>query len=241
MKRFRRLTVAAFAAAAGMLAAAEPRPPVALDVHALLAGPPAADSPLVAHEFATVLALQESRTPADVERIKREGKLSPFLFRDVLGDWFTEENLPLTTAVLNRAGDGAFQAAEAAKKVWSRARPSLVDHRVVPCVGLPANSSYPSSHGACGVLWGTLLGRLAPDRAAELLRRGRQIGDDRVAGGVHYPSDIEAGRIIGRAWLERLAQDSAFQAQLAAAAEEFRRVRTARESPAAKPALAAAR
>ena len=54
-----------------------------------------------------------------------------------------------------------------------------------------------------------VLAELRPERREALLAQGRQVGVNRVIGGVHYPSDIEAGQKLGarlaQAWLAEAA------------------------------------
>jgi acid phosphatase (class A) len=54
-----------------------------------------------------------------------------------------------------------------------------------------------------------------------ILARGRQIGDDRVIGGVHFPSDVEAGRTLAQAIFAKLMASPDFQADLARAKTEI--------------------
>ena len=197
----------------------------AIDVSSILPGPPPDDSPATRRELDVVLARQASRTESDVRRIAREGKWRPELFDDVIGPWFTGANLPATLTLLDIAGHDTMAIGDRAKKYWHRTRPPGLDHRVHPSVGLPDNSSYPSAHGAYGVVLATLLAELAPDLRAELMTRGRQIGDDRVLGGVHFPSDVDAGRALAPVILERLRANPDFQSQLARAKVEFETVR----------------
>ena len=62
--------------------------------------------------------------------------------------------------------------------------------------------------------------QLAPDLKAAILARGLQIGDDRVIGGVHFPSDVDAGRTLAHDLFTRLMASPAFQADLAHAKAE---------------------
>lgn len=195
-------------------------------IEQILSGPSAPGSIETQREIEMVLAIQPTRTAADVARIKREGKLSPFLFDDVLGPWFTQENLPLTAALLETAGQDAAHLGETGKKFWSRPRPPLQDKRVKPSVGLPTNGSYPSGHGICGLVWGSLLAELAPDLRNVLIKRGEEIGNDRVLGGVHFPSDVEAGRTLARTVLAQFAANPTFRASVESARVEFNRVRS---------------
>jgi acid phosphatase (class A) len=52
------------------------------------------------------------------------------------------------------------------------------------------------------------------------MARGEQIGQDRIIGGVHYPSDVRAGRQIGEAIVKKLMDNSDFQVALEQAKEE---------------------
>jgi acid phosphatase (class A) len=60
----------------------------------------------------------------------------------------------------------------------------------------------------------SVLAELAPDRRDALVRRGAQIGHDRVLAGVHYPSDVLAGLGLGEAIAQALLADAAFRASL---------------------------
>ena len=56
---------------------------------------------------------------------------------------------------------------------------------------------------------------------ADLEPVGKAIGDSRVVCGVHFQSDVEAGRVIGSAMVARLHADPQFQADLARAKAEL--------------------
>ena len=49
---------------------------------------------------------------------------------------------------------------------------------------------------------------------------GRQIGWDRVLIGKHFPTDVHAGRMLGKAIVRELLASPAFQQDLAAAKAE---------------------
>jgi acid phosphatase (class A) len=69
--------------------------------------------------------------------------------------------------------------------------------------------SYPSGHATRGLAYAAVLAELVPERREALLERGRQVGVDRVIGGVHWPSDIEAGQRLGAALVEIWLADPA--------------------------------
>ena len=82
------------------------------------------------------------------------------------------------------------------------------------------NSSWPSGHAMLGWTYALLLAELVPEQADAVLLRGRQFGDSRVVCGVHYPSDVEAGRAVGAALVARLHAEPQFVADMAAAKAE---------------------
>jgi acid phosphatase (class A) len=200
--------------------------PAAVDLKALLPDPPADGSPTTLKEIDLILQKQAALTPEEVARIKREVHLNVYLFDTVLGPWFTEKNLPRTATLFWRVDATEHPIIESAKKAWNRPRPSLQDQRVHPPIDLPKNASYPSGHSTVGDLDALILAELAPDLKDAILARGLQIGDDRVIGGVHFPSDVDAGRTLAHDLFARLMAVPAFQADLAQAKAEIAAVRS---------------
>ena len=85
--------------------------------------------------------------------------------------------------------------------------------------------SYPSGPSTLGWAWSLVLAELAPDRADQILRRGLAYGESRAICGVHYASDVEAGRIVGAALFAALKADPAFQTDFETARRELARAR----------------
>lgn len=86
---------------------------------------------------------------------------------------------------------------------------------------LRGDGSYPSGHSAIGWAWALVLSELAPEQQNALLARGLAFGQNRVICGVHWQSDVNAGRSIGASVPPRLHTNADFQAQLAAAKREL--------------------
>jgi acid phosphatase (class A) len=109
------------------------------------------------------------------------------------------------------------------KAAFRRPRPPVGNTRPI-CVPretwIETDGSYPSGHGLIGWSWALVIAEVAPEHASAVLARGRDFGDSRVVCGVHYPSDIEAGRYLGSALVSRLHQDPAFVSDLATARAE---------------------
>jgi acid phosphatase (class A) len=97
---------------------------------------------------------------------------------------------------------------------------------------LAKNGSYPSGHTSVGWAWALILAEIAPERADAILSRGYSFGRSRVVCGVHWQSDVHAGRVIAAAVVAKLHSDPVFLAQLAAAGKELAAVRAKGFKPA---------
>ena len=190
------------------------------DFKALLGDPPADNSPEHKAEIDRLLDLQAARTPEEEHRCKDEEEVTVFAFSTVLGEEFNATNLPVTAKVMAEAQADSKVVANAAKLIWKRVRPPLAEPRIHPCVKLEHTASYPSGHATRGMGWGTLLAEIFPDKRDALLARGKQIGDDRVLAGMHYPSDVAAGQKLGAEIASKLLANADFKAQLEKARAE---------------------
>jgi membrane-associated phospholipid phosphatase len=85
----------------------------------------------------------------------------------------------------------------------------------------PKHYSYPSGHSTRGTVFALLLAELFPGQREAILAKGREAGWLRVQGGVHYPSDIYAGRVLGQELARDFLHRPEFQADLAAAKAEL--------------------
>jgi acid phosphatase (class A) len=136
------------------------------------------------------------------------------------------KDLPRTYRLLQRIEFDARTVGTPPKDYFNRTRPLIGDDRPV-CVKredwMKTNASYPSGHAITGWAWSLVLGELVPARASGLMEAGRAIGDSRVICGVHYQSDVEAGRMLGAAMVAEEHAKPQFRADLAAAKAELAR------------------
>jgi len=141
-----------------------------------------------------------------------------------LGRPITAQALPKTYHLLQRVELDARTVGTPPKDHFNRTRPLIGDDRAV-CIKredwMRTNASYPSGHSMVGMAWGLVLGELAPAHASGLAEAGREIGDSRVICGVHYQSDVEAGRLLGAVMVAREHADAGFRADFAAAKAEL--------------------
>jgi acid phosphatase (class A) len=170
----------------------------ASELAAGLPPPPADDSPADRADLEVVLQVQADRTPAQVARARRVGPHTPFLMGSaVMGAWFTAENLPRTAAIMQAVWKQTNEVSGVLKKQWDRPRPPARDARVHPCVTVPADSSYPSGHSTNATVWAAVFSAAFPEHAAEFTAQAHETMWARVLGGAHFPSDTQAGRILG--------------------------------------------
>ena len=156
-------------------------------------------------------------------------------FGCILGVTLTPEGAPKTVALLRRALGDAKAVTDVPKDRYQRRRPLYGNAQPI-CVesqreGLLKSASYPSGHATAGWTIGLILAEAAPDARDALLVRARAFGESRVVCGVHFPSDIEAGRTNGASLVAALHGDPAFRADLDAAREELKTLRGASPAP----------
>jgi acid phosphatase (class A) len=141
---------------------------------------------------------------------------------EVLGPWFTKENLPLTAKLLRRVYEDARLVNDRAKNLNARPRPPLADPHIRPCVRLPATPSYPSGHSTNAFVWAGVLSELFPEKRADLTAWAHRYAWGRIIAGVHFPSDDVAGRVLAAALLKEFLKSPVFQADLERARNEAR-------------------
>ena len=56
--------------------------------------------------------------------------------------------------------------------------------------------SYPSGHSTAGYALALALAKKFPYKKELILQQGLKIGENRLIGGVHHPSDVAAGRVL---------------------------------------------
>lgn len=149
-------------------------------------------------------------------------------FSPCIGVTLSRENTPVITDLL--AGilvtDGL--ATGDAKHYYNRMRPFVLFEEQSLTPGdesyLRGNGSYPSGHTCFGWAAALVLAEINPERQNEILRYGYEFGQSRVICGVHFQSDVDAGRVMGAALVARLHADKDFMKKLEKAKKEFSRV-----------------
>jgi acid phosphatase (class A) len=230
------LAGAAPAGAAGYLDASK-----VPDMYRVLPPPPAAGGGAEAEDkraFVVTRALKDSPRWAMATNDVEQSPEAAFLdFACSLGVTLDDGTAPTLQNIFTRIRSDARPFVDPPKDKWARPRPYLSQNGDI-CVektdALAKSAAYPSGHATLSWAWGLILAELAPDRATEILARARAYSESRVVCGVHYPSDIEAGRQNGSALYSALQTNAEFRADMEKAKAEIAAAR-AKGSPAPNP------
>ena len=89
---------------------------------------------------------------------------------------------------------------------------------------LSGEGSYPSGHTMRGWTAAMLLAEINPAAADEIYARAWDYGVSRVIAGAHWQSDVDVTRVAASIGFAQLQTSDRFQAEMASAREEFRRL-----------------
>ncbi len=186
---------------------------------ALLAPPPISGSAEEAADLAMARMVFEHRTPAEEARANKDAGLSLFLFARAIGPDFKPGKFPKVEELFNKVRAQIGDIIDIPKNHWKRPRPYVLDPQLT--LGKPEPSfSYPSGHSTRGTVYALMIAEVFPEKKDAILEVGREIGWDRVLIGKHFPTDVQAGRVLGQATFRELMASPAFQHDLAEAKAE---------------------
>lgn len=225
--------------------------PADYDVLHLLPPPPAPGSQAERKDVEAVAELRAASSPERVALAEKDATVGLNAFAGTLAPGFDFAKLPDVEAFVGKVGRDAQFATALGKDCWERPRPFVLDSDIhppgtmkqgtlarpgakntaphgpgSPCPALgPApqySYSYPSGHSTFGAITAILLSDMVPEKRAALYARGWQFGESRIVGGVHYPTDVDAGRIDATALVAVMMRSPDFRTDLAAAGAELR-------------------
>src|SRR5262245_20372396 len=182
------------------------------------AAPPSDASAETSRELDEIAQLQSSRTATTDSLIRYWNVLPTARWHQRTIDllefyWALLPDVRLATPVrsarafslVNVAMYDAMLAAWDAKVAYHRRGPAQIDRRIQSLMEEDATSSYPSDHAAAAAAAAAVLSYLFPnDDTLRLHAMEREVGDARIAAGVAFRSDVDAGYAIGRAVAARV-------------------------------------
>jgi acid phosphatase (class A) len=195
-----------------------------LDLSRVLPPPPTNDSEITRTEIALMLKLQQERSPEEAARARADASYSVFRFADAIGspEVFNAKSLPKTNSLFRKVTYEEGAVVQAGKRGFKRPRPFVLEPRIEPIVKKPTNDSYPSGHAMWSRVIGLVLADMLPEYSDKIMDRADEYASHRVIAGVHYPSDVEAGKHAGTALAAFLFASPAFQPDYAEARRELR-------------------
>ena len=165
---------------------------------------------------------QEKRTSAMAAKTVLDSEQSVFVVSDIIGAQFAPANFPLAQTFFTAVYKSESHLNKQGKKRWARLRPPGQNADIKPVSRFANQGAYPSGHATFGWLTGIVLADMIPEKRDEIMMRARAYGLNRVIGGAHFPSDIEAGRILASICAVEMRNNPAFLADFAAAKREVR-------------------
>lgn len=173
---------------------------------------PEPGSPADKADIAAVLDWQEKRTPEQCEAANAQAKAGYEVF---FGDLYPLPDDAATAKFIEKIKDDTWLAMGLLKSRHDRPRPYARDQAVKPCLRRLGGLAYPSGHAALARTYALILSGVTPTRRAEFLARADQAALLRVIGGVHHPSDIEAGKALADALYDEFLSSPDFRKAVA--------------------------
>lgn len=146
-------------------------------------------------------------------------------FDCALGTRLAERPRPALTRVMNRLLVDADRLTRLMAEAHVRPRPIRVVQGLQPCQrtneAVRDSPSWPAGGAVAGTAYGELFATLAPDRAVEVRRIGREIGLSRAVCRMNWTADVTDGAETGARLYAAAAATTDFAADLEAARAEL--------------------
>lgn len=180
----------------------------------LLSPPPCNECEETKAELKELSQLQDTRTLALEEHAKADIEISLARFLAGAEIKFDTTLLGKCSAFFDKLSKLTHDAADEAKKTFCRTRPyDLPGNTLRPLQQLKDNPSYPSGHTTFGTFIAAVLSEMLPERREQIYARAADYGRSRLIGGMHYRSDVDAGKALGAALAaDEFANDREFKA-----------------------------
>lgn len=164
------------------------------EIKKLLGEFPTKNSPEGNLDYQTLIDWQNKRTSEECELADAQKDTNLEVF-------FVDNNGPLTKEEAKKAARLIFLKKVSAganiyraKNIYKRPRPYDAYGDIKPCIELEGSYSYPSGHSTIARFYALLLADMYPSKRLALLQRADEAAVHRMVGGVHYPSDVAAGK-----------------------------------------------
>lgn len=222
MRNYRNLLLPILLLLAGCLSGQSQNKPISLQyltpdiVRSInLPAVPQQGAALYESDFKTLHEWQNKRTEAQCEEAEKDAEYMFVAQFPMMKEFYN--SLPQQNKdFINSVGDETSASVSVLKDKYGRKRPFVIDNTLSPCISKPRKGSlsYPSGHTAAARVYALLLTELVPEKRAEFFTRADDIALSRVIGGVHYPTDIDAGKRLANELFQRYMQNKLFRANV---------------------------
>lgn len=165
-------------------------------------------------DLAHLIALQEHRSPSQIEQIENEmGGPRHFIFGKAKIEDIANGDNPHLKELLETVhilGPVIFYF----KNHYNRVRPSFLRADLKPAIPNPQHPAYPSGHSAQAFFLYHLLSKLYPAQAKRFYKQAFEIALHREIAGVHYQSDSRAGEKLAQEVFNLMTEDQEFKSLL---------------------------
>jgi len=194
-----------------------------LDLVSILPPPIVAGSAADREQLAVVLRAQRTASPERIEQARRDADESvDTMFAVVLGKALPASALPATTRLFARLEDTEDAVVAPTKTAFKRVRPYLSDPEIKALVRPSITGSYPSGHTTHITASSIVMGDIVPEKRDAIWERAHDYAWSRVIAGMHYPNDLDGGRLAGTAVAVAVRNLPEFKADFDAAKRELR-------------------
>jgi acid phosphatase (class A) len=188
--------------------------PVFLRLKKVLGPYPALGTAESDRDFEILRNYQNTRTDAECAAAAREEKGTLKNFFGGKGGLLTKKEVNHFSLLMLHAKAAVGLDQLIGKLIYRRPRPFVTDSEIQPCIKRPKSLSYPSGHATASRAYARILSVMYPERAGAFMERAEEIAMHRVLGGVHHPSDIEAGKRLGDAIADHLLEEAGLRSEI---------------------------
>ncbi len=177
--------------------------------------PPAEGSAAYEKDFQQLHKYEQTRTQAECKLGDSQSIPSFEVLYGRNRDLLSKEEAEALTPFMKNVFQLTERISEAFKVKYKRPRPFVTDPTLEPCAKKPGGAkAYPSAHTAAGFVGACVLSKIYPERKKNIEQYGIFIGELRAKVGVHHPSDVKAGWILGKQICDYLMSQPDFKKEL---------------------------
>lgn len=199
---------------------------------------PANSSNQTRAELDYLLTLQNSRTPEQIARAEyianigswpnilnpysdyNTNKKQLFYLASDLGEEYNYQNFPATTQLLLNCIQDIRATEFRLKYHFRRARPYHLEPALKPLARM-SSPSFASGHTLWAFTEAYIFSEIIPEKRDLFLKKAEEVRWSRELMGIHYPSDNEASRVLGRYLLKYWQENPQFREDLKNAKQEW--------------------